>query len=292
MVTVIIAVSFLSVYLKNVPFPYLAGLKEAAWCAQAPVVQVTVDFETAMWKALRSVLPAVQLQGWVFHLTQALWRRVSYLKRTPNSIRKSIINYFRHFTKAIFLLLGARTRPTGTVHKRRGCLSIHSKADGPAIPSTSWDSTHVRSAQRSGTVWTPPHPDPLHPVPVDWEHHLRTKGLECLQAASSHEQWHRGMAALNKWAGSRCSLLLYSLIKLLDREARITTIIIRLVSDKKLKRIQRKRYQELQAKPVGIVRQPPENRCSAGLLTAQRTSTRSVNLTETSICENYVHRFS
>ena len=29
-----------------------------------------------------------------------------------------------------------------------------------------------------------------------------------------------------------------------------------------------------------------------GLLTAQRTSTRSVNLTETSICENFVHRSS
>ena len=59
------------------------------------------------------------------------------------------------------------------------------------------------------------------------------------------EGWHN---ALNRGAGSRCRLLFYSLIELLDREARITAISIRLVSDKKLKRIQRKKYRELQAK--------------------------------------------
>ena len=42
---------------------------------QPSVQQVTLDFEKAVWKALRSVLPAVQLQGCVFHWTQALWRK-------------------------------------------------------------------------------------------------------------------------------------------------------------------------------------------------------------------------
>ena len=44
---------------------------------QPSVQQVTLDFEKAVWKALRSVLAAVQLQGCVFHWTQALWRKVS-----------------------------------------------------------------------------------------------------------------------------------------------------------------------------------------------------------------------
>ena len=91
---VIVAVSFLCLYLNFFPFLISQVLKKLLDMlpAQASVVQVTVDFETAMWKALRSVMPAVQLQGCVFHWTQALWRKVSYPKRTPNSIRKSIIN--------------------------------------------------------------------------------------------------------------------------------------------------------------------------------------------------------
>ena len=38
--------------------------------------------------------------------------------------------------------------------------------------------------------------------------------------------------ALNRRAGGRYVLLLYILLELLDREARLTTVTIRLVSDK------------------------------------------------------------
>ena len=59
------------------------------------------------------------------------------------------------------------------------------------------------------------------------------------------EGWHN---ALNRRAGSQCRLQFYLLIELLHREARLTAITIRLVSDKKLKRIQRKKYRQLQQK--------------------------------------------
>ena len=39
--------------------------------------KVTIDFEKALWSALRQVLPMVVIQGCVFHWTQALWRKVS-----------------------------------------------------------------------------------------------------------------------------------------------------------------------------------------------------------------------
>ena len=54
--------------------------------------------------------------------------------------------------------------------------------------------------------------------------------------------------ALNRRANGQCGLPLYSLIELLDREARLTAVTIRLVSDQKLKRMQRKLYRSLQAK--------------------------------------------
>ena len=49
-------------------------------------------------------------------------------------------------------------------------------------------------------------------------------------------------------AGGQCRLQFYLLIELLHREARLTSITIKLVSDKKLKRIQRRKYRQLQQK--------------------------------------------
>ena len=59
------------------------------------------------------------------------------------------------------------------------------------------------------------------------------------------EGWHN---ALNRRAGGQCGLLLYLLIELLDREAKLTAVTIRLVSDNKLKRIQRSVTRNIQAK--------------------------------------------
>ena len=59
------------------------------------------------------------------------------------------------------------------------------------------------------------------------------------------EGWHN---ALNRRAGGQCRLQFYLLIELLHREARLTSITIKLVSDKKLKRIQRRKYRQLQQK--------------------------------------------
>ena len=59
------------------------------------------------------------------------------------------------------------------------------------------------------------------------------------------EGWHN---ALNRRAGGQCSLPLYLLIELLHREAKLTAVTIRLVSDNKLKRIQRSVTRNIQAK--------------------------------------------
>jgi len=55
-----------------------------------------------------------------------------------------------------------------------------------------------------------------------------------IQTNNDLEGWHN---ALNCRAGGQCGLPLYSLIELLEREAKLTAVTIRLVSDNKLKRI-------------------------------------------------------
>ena len=59
------------------------------------------------------------------------------------------------------------------------------------------------------------------------------------------EAWHHG---LNSRANNRVHLPFYLLVELLHQEARLVSIQIRLVSDGKLSRIQRKKYRLLQSK--------------------------------------------
>ena len=54
--------------------------------------------------------------------------------------------------------------------------------------------------------------------------------------------------ALNRHAGGGSNLSLYLLIEILEREAQLTAINIRLVSERKLKRIQWKTYRNQQEK--------------------------------------------
>ena len=63
--------------------------------ASAPdAKQITLDFERAVWAALRKVMPQVKLQGCVFHWTQALWRKVwwNFIK-IDNNIRFNLTRF-------------------------------------------------------------------------------------------------------------------------------------------------------------------------------------------------------
>ena len=39
--------------------------------------RITIDFEKALWSAIGQLLPDVDIRGCAFHMTQALWRKVS-----------------------------------------------------------------------------------------------------------------------------------------------------------------------------------------------------------------------
>ena len=67
------------------------------------------------------------------------------------------------------------------------------------------------------------------------------------------EGWHN---ALNRRASGRSSLPFYVLINLLNREARLVEVQMRLVADHKLTRIQRRKYRVLQTMNSGSSTSP------------------------------------
>ena len=69
------------------------------------------------------------------------------------------------------------------------------------------------------------------------------KFVNSRQEALLLEGWHHG---LNKRAAGRCGLPLYMLVDLLHKEARLVSLQIRLVSERKLKRMQRATYRQMQ----------------------------------------------
>ena len=89
---------------------------------------------------------------------------------------------------------------------------------------------YVRSTWIEGSTWKP----------LTW-----TVFLQSVRTNNDVEGWHHG---LHRRASSRSQLPLYILINLLHREARLTSLHIRLVSEKKLKRVQRRKYRKQQAK--------------------------------------------
>ena len=76
--------------------------------------------------------------------------------------------------------------------------------------------------------------------PASWSVYLRA-----IRTNNDVEGWHN---ALNRRAQGKSQLPLYMLIMLLQEESRLTSLQIRLVSNRKLCRIQQKTYRQLQSK--------------------------------------------
>ena len=65
--------------------------------------------------------------------------------------------------------------------------------------------------------------------------------MRTVRTNSDIEGWHHG---LNLRAAGRCGLPFYMLVQLLHNKAKLADLQIRFVSEKKLRRIQRKNYHQ------------------------------------------------
>ena len=147
------------------------------------------------------------------------------------------------------LFLGARARPTETVFWGRCGIQMHKKLMTlPFLPHRLISRMFLRPEVQARTE---PQQNLVAYIRRQWIEStvFLAKNWSVYQQAittnNDIEGWHN---ALNHRAGGQSGLSMYSLIELLEREARLTAVTIRLVSERKLRRVQRKQYRNLQAK--------------------------------------------
>ena len=183
------------------------------------VEQVTVDFESAVWGAFRKVLPEVQLLGCAFHWNQALWRKVQELGLQTAYMKDWATNgYIRRLMALPFL-------PHETIAPTFESL----KQEATTEPLQQFVSYIEENWIRS-TVWPPK---------------CFSVFMQSIRTNNDIEGWHH---SLNRRAAGRCGLHFYMFVALLHKEARLASLQVRLVSERKLKRMQRSTYREVQTR--------------------------------------------
>ena len=199
---------------------YTKVLKSIVHLLPNPVVQkVVIDFESAIWGALRQVLPSVVIMGCVFHWTQALWRKIqeALSLQAAYTSDNGTFKFLRRVMALPFL-------PHGQIaHVFNQLLPEATTAPLQEFME------YVQDTWISSNVWPP----------SCWSVYK-----EAVRTNNDVEGWHN---SLNRRASGRCQMPFYFLINLY-REARLASLHIRLVSEKKLKRFQRRKCRNVQTK--------------------------------------------
>ena len=184
------------------------------------VQSITMDFESAMWQACRSVFPSASLHGCFFHWSQAIWRKVQDLGlqsayRNDPIVRDSV----RH-------LLGLPFLPYWFIPRTFRFLSNLANTGELARLFRYVNETWVE-----GNEWRPQH----------WSVFDRD-----IRTNNDLEGWHH---RLNNRA-QKSNLRFYALVKLLLEESELVSIYDRLIATGRypVRRHRRRRYVQMNAR--------------------------------------------
>jgi len=181
-----------------------------------PRVQAVVaDFELAVWTAVRHVLSGVVMRGCNFHFAQALWRNVQSLGLQSLYSSDDAVNRVCRKTMALSYLPSAAI-PAAFEELERDNVR----------PVVTAHLDYVRRNWVESAVWPP----------SSW-----SVFMQPIRTNNDVEGWHR---RLNSKAGHG-KLNLYQLVSLLQQEATLGDVEVKLMSQGAAVRVQRSKYRKM-----------------------------------------------
>ncbi|XP_071804818.1 uncharacterized protein [Asterias amurensis] len=180
------------------------------------LAEVVVDFEKAVWSAVRRVFPHVAVKGCLFHWTQAVWRQCQALGLVvPFKSNAGVHTFIKKLMALPFL---------PSEHIPEAFKKLQEKTKAPDYIERTW---------MASNQWDP----------ASWSAFMRS-----IRTNNDVEGWHH---RINQKAGNH-GVHFYKLIQLLHQESSLVTIQIRLVKESKLRRYQRQKYQRLQGRVFAL----------------------------------------
>lgn len=185
------------------------------------VQKFVIDFEAAMWAAIPRVFPDTHITGCCFHWCQCIWRKIQELGLSPAYMNDDATHKLCKRFMALPYLPAEHIRPMFEM--------LSSKATTPLLTALA---SYIRNTWVDGSF-----------APEYW-----SVFNQAVRTNNDCEGWH-GM--LNRHA-KRGNLTFYLLVRLLHEQSQLVDLQVRLVSENKLKRRQRKKYRQLQGQLFGV----------------------------------------
>ena len=221
---------------KRIP-DYVAVFQEILDLIPNPRVrEVMVDFEEALWRTVADILPDVTIKGCAFHWAQAVYRKVQDLGLAVQYKRD--IGTHDYIRKILALPYLPPEFVEDQFSRIKAVASTNKLQDLVA---------YIRRTWIENTLW----------APASWSCFMAS-----VRTNNDVEGWHRRFNLRANEAG----VAFYVLIPMLHAEARLLPLQVRLVSEKKLARYQRKTYRELQRRLLEYWEDFNEERVTIGRL--------------------------
>lgn len=184
------------------------------------VRQIVSDFEAALWRAVKNVLPGVTHRGCAFHWGQAVFRHIQSVGlQSAYSRDESVRCLCRQLLALPFI-------PAWEIPDQFAKIETKANSFCQKLAAVV---EYVRSTWIDSSLW----------MPTAWSVYKQP-----VRTNNDVEGWHY---RLNNKA-RRASLNLYQLIQLLHHEALVVVISVRALSNHKLKQYQRHQYSDCSAR--------------------------------------------